>query len=72
MIENDKKIRKGLTPRRDETGYQVLQDITIPAGTVLRGMGDGRFNAAVGQNASFTLTVIPGTEPAGFKRVIAG
>lgn len=71
MIEKDRKIRKGLPPAREATCYQVQTNIVIPAGTILRSMGDGRFNAQVGENANFTLTVIPGTEPAGFKRVIA-
>lgn len=62
MIENDKKIRKGLPPRRDETAYQVLQDIVIPAGTVLRRRADGKYScdvgmASVGAHALGTFSV---------------
>jgi hypothetical protein len=48
VSEIDKKIRKGLPPRRDAACLQVMQDIVIPAGTILRGCGDNKFLAMVG------------------------
>lgn len=72
MIEQDKKIRKGLPPARDATCYQVLQDIVIPAGTILRHDGDDRFAALVYPRGKFIVTATP-ADPnnAFFKRVIA-
>lgn len=42
------KIRKGLGPKRDATSLQVLRDIVIPAGTLLRSAGDNKFSAEIG------------------------
>lgn len=75
-LEIDKKIRKGLPPRHDATGYQTFNDIVIPAGTILRGIGDNEFAAAIGFGGiagAFTVTVKPGTPlPVGtLKRVVA-
>ena len=81
MIDNDKKIRKGLPPKREPESYQTLNDIVIPAGTILRGVGipvDGEHEYAAkvcfsGVAGIFSVTVKPGTQlPAGsLKRVIA-
>lgn len=75
-FEIDKKIRKGLPPRRDMAGFQTLNDIVIPAGTMLRAIGDDEFGAAVGFAGiagEFTVTVKPGAAlPKGsLKRVVA-
>lgn len=72
MIEKDRKIHKGLPPAREATCYQVQTNIVIPAGTILRSTGpDPRYRAQVGEHGEFTLFVEPGSEPAGFRRVIA-
>lgn len=76
MIEQDKKIRKGLPPRHDAASYQTIADIVIPAGTILRAVGDDEYAAGVGFNGvagEFTVTVKPGVVPpaAALKRVIA-
>lgn len=42
------KIKKGLPPRHDHTSFQTLHDITIPAGTILRAIGDDEYAAKVG------------------------
>lgn len=34
--QTDAKIKKGLPPKRNRVCYQTLQDIVIPAGTILR------------------------------------
>lgn len=67
MIEKDTlpgqaKIRKN-PPRRDSVSYQTKHDIVIPAGTILRAVGDDEFAAAVGFSgvgATFSITVKPG------------
>lgn len=74
--EIDKKIRKGLPPRHDAACLQTLNDIVIPAGTLLRPIGDNEFAAGVGFNGvagEFKVTVKPGAVlPAGsLKRVVA-
>lgn len=71
MMENDKKIRKGLSARRDPTCYRVEQDIVIPAGTILRHAGGNDFAAPVG-HGEFLISMAPGAAvPAEFKRVVA-
>jgi hypothetical protein len=70
------KIRKGLSSRRDPTCYQVLSDVVIPAGTILRHLGGDKYGAAVGlgnTTGEFSLIVKPGAVlPAGtLKKVIA-
>jgi hypothetical protein len=82
MIERDDKtsqqakIRKGLPPTRDPACYEVQQDIVIPAGTMLRSVGDDKFAAALGlgnTTGEVSITVKPGVIlPAGtLRRVIA-
>jgi hypothetical protein len=77
-LEIDKKIRKGLPPRRDAASLQTMQDIVIPAGTILRNCGDNKFLAMVGVglitvHGEFTvdLTGANGDTNAVFKRVVA-
>lgn len=77
-MEIDKKIRKGLGPRRDAACLQTQHDIVIPAGTILRPIGNDEFAAAVGFGpvkiaGEFKVTAKPGAElPAGsLKRVTA-
>ena len=70
MIEDPKKIKKG-PPKHDPTCYQLLGDFVIPAGTILRAVGDNKFSASLGLNGEFILLVAPGITPEGFKRVIA-
>ncbi|MBA3831654.1 MAG: hypothetical protein H0X34_07135 [Chthoniobacterales bacterium] len=74
--EIDKKIRKGLPPRRDAASFQTVNDIVIPAGTVLRAIGEDEYAAGVGFNGiagEFSVTVKPGAVlPAGsLNRVVA-
>lgn len=47
MNDDKAKIRKG-APRRDPTSYRVERDIVIPAGTILRDQGDGKFGCPIG------------------------
>lgn len=78
MSEIDKKIRKGLPPRRDAACLQTQCDIVIPAGTILRAIGDDEFAAAIGFGpvkiaGEFKVTAKAGeTLPSGaLKRVTA-
>lgn len=71
MIDQDKKIRKGLPARRDVACYQVIQDITIPAGTLLRDVGGGKFSTPVGLIGDFSIAPKPGDVLSHFKRVVA-
>lgn len=77
MIENDKKIRRGLSRRRAVESYQTQHDIVIPAGTLLRGIGETEFAASVGLApgcaGTLTVTIVPGqVVPAeALKRVVA-
>lgn len=48
-------ISKG-PKRRDETCYQVLQDIVIPAGTILRTYGKHSFEAQIGSCGKFSIS----------------
>lgn len=65
------KIKKGLSPRRDVTSFQTQHDITIPAGTILRSIGDDEF-AAAAAHGTFSIHVEPGsTVPPLFRRVVA-
>lgn len=81
MKEDDKKIRKGLGPRRDPTCYRVERDIVIPAGTILRQAaeqrgGAGYVECVVGHGRDFSsylvVQVHADAEASGvFRRVIA-
>jgi hypothetical protein len=73
MIDSQKaKIRKGMGARRDPTCYQVQSGIVIPAGTILRSIGEGKFAAQVGEQGQFNITVPSGAPvPSNFKRVVA-
>lgn len=76
MIDKDVKIRKGLTPKREAECFQTLNDIVIPAGTILRGIGDEKYAAKVGFSGAageFSVTVKVGAQlPQGsLKRVIS-
>lgn len=77
-MSTEPKIRKGLTPRRDAASLQTLQDIVIPAGTILRDCGDGKFLALVGVglitvHGEFTIdmSTVHGDTGAVLKRVVA-
>lgn len=71
------KVRSGLSAKRNPVSYQVMQDIVIPAGTLLRGEGTGEYRTRIGLGApgdcgEFTVDIPTGTPcPAGLKRVIA-
>lgn len=70
------KIRKGLAPAREKECVQTAATITIPAGTILRSIGDDKFACAVGFGGiagEFSITLKPGVPlPAGAgKRVVA-
>lgn len=73
MGEKPRTIRKGAA-RRDPVCYQAERDIVIPAGTILRDTGDGKFGAMVGvagMVGEFFISPKPGIAVEGFKRVIA-
>lgn len=65
MMDRESKIRKGLSAKRDSTCFRLRNTITIPAGTILRSIGDDEFAAAVGLGAGVSgelkITVKPGT-----------
>lgn len=52
MIDNDKKIRKGLPPKREPESLQTIHDILIPRGTILRAIGDDKFACKIGLGLS--------------------
>lgn len=66
------KIRKGLPPKRSATSFQVMRDIVIPAGTLLRTAGDDKFAAEIGigldGKAEFVVTVKPDAVALGLLR----
>ena len=65
------KIKKGLSPRRDPTSFQTQHDIVIPAGTMLRSIGDDEF-AAAAAHGTFSIHVEPGSVvPTLYRRVVA-
>lgn len=71
----DKKIRKGLSPKRSAAAVQTAQDIVIPAGTMMREIGDDVFAAPIGVQgvgAEFSITLKPGVPlPSSFgKKVV--
>lgn len=47
------KIKKG-PPKRNPASYQVLQDIVIPAGTILRWKGEDKYGCGI-EGAEFIL-----------------
>lgn len=76
MIDQDKKIRKGMGRRRDIAAFQTQHDIVIPAGTMMREIGEHEYAAGVGLAPGFaatlSVTIKPGAVvPASLKRVIA-
>lgn len=77
MNSNEPKIRKGLAARRDPTCFRLRNTITIPAGTILRSIGEDEWACAVGLGAGVAaelkITVKPGTviSSAALDRVIA-
>lgn len=62
-------ISKG-PKRRDETCYQVLQDIVIPAGTILRADGQGNFMCLLA-GGKFTIGDRDAAISIRYKRVVA-
>lgn len=77
MKDSEPKIRKGLAAAKDPTCFRVRNKIVIPAGTILRSIGDNQFACAVGFGASVTgelkITIKPGSVDfaAALDRVIA-
>lgn len=71
------KIRRGLAPKRNAECVQTAQDIVIPAGTIMRDIGDNIFAAAVsahGVGAEFSITLKPGVplpSPFGKKVIVS-
>jgi hypothetical protein len=70
------KIKHGLPPKHNPVCYQTLQDIVIPAGTMLRNIGDDEFAAGVGFDGiagQFMVTIVAGVSvpSTALKRVIA-
>lgn len=79
MIEQDKKIRRGLPPKRGAASFQTQQDIVIPAGTILRDVGDNIFGCQIGIGLatvhgvfSVDMSTSHGPPDAVLKRVVAG
>lgn len=76
MSTTEPKIRKGLDARREQEGVQLAQTLTIPAGTILRAIGDDKFACAVGFGGvagEFSITLKPGAPlpAAAGRRVVA-
>lgn len=81
MIEQDKKIRKGLPPQRNATSFRVERDIVIPAGTLLRQAdvkrgGVGSFATPVGLGGDLVGFFVVEDRPGGdmgdaLKRVVS-
>lgn len=74
-FEIDKKIRKGLPPKRNAECIQTAQDIVIPAGTIMRDIGGDVFAAPIGVQGvgvEFSITLKPGVPlPSSFgKKVV--
>lgn len=71
MIEN-KNIKKG-APARNPVCYQTLQDIVIPAGTILRSYSEFGYEAKVGTCGTFKITEEHRADVPGhlFKKVIS-
>lgn len=63
-------ISKG-PKRRDETCYQVLHDIVIPAGTILRHRGGNNFGCEVTHGDFLLVRDSADAHPNKFNRVIA-
>lgn len=57
--------------RHDSTCYRVERDIVIPAGTILRAQGEGKFAAPVGPAGEFSIATKPGQVFSEFKLVVA-
>ena len=72
MIENNRKAKRG-PPRRDETCYQLLHDIVIPAGTILRSHKDHVYEAPYGACGKFSINTEPNAHIPRemYKRVVA-
>lgn len=72
MIENDKKIKRG-PPKHDPACYQVLHDIVIPAGTILRSYKAHVYEAQIGSCGKFLIDTEHGIYVPSdiFKKVIA-
>lgn len=71
MGPREAKIRKGLGPKRNSTSLQVLREITIPVGTILRSAGDDEFICGAGHGEFIVILKANDPPPIGFKRVIA-
>lgn len=82
MIEQDKKIRKGLGPKREAPCLLVQREIVIPVGTLLRQAdakrgGRGSFECPIGLldgelDAFFVIDDRAGANiGAGLKRVVS-
>lgn len=71
-MKDKNAISKG-PKRRDETCYQVLHDIVIPAGTILRSYGQHSFEAQIGSCGKFSISdEHPADVPTdAFRRVVA-
>lgn len=75
-MSTEPKIKKGLEPRRERECVQIASTITIPAGTILRAIGDDKFACPVGFGGvagEFSITLKPGAPlpVAAGKRVVA-
>lgn len=68
-MTDNKNIKKG-APARNPVCYQTLQDIVIPAGTILRSEQDGRFTCGV-ETATFSISDFDADISHNFKKVIA-
>jgi hypothetical protein len=69
MIENKAKIKSG-APKRNPVCYQTLQDIVIPAGTILRWQGGDNYGCGA-EEGKFWVNGDDAHNSAHFKKVIA-
>jgi hypothetical protein len=64
-VNDNKNIKKG-PPKRNPACYKVMQDLIIPAGTILRGVSENDYEAQIGSCGKFSIsdinpTIVPGS-----------
>lgn len=69
MTEDDKIIKKGPI-KRNPASFQILQDIVIPAGTLLRWTGGDNFGCGV-EGGKFSINGDDATAHTNYRKVIA-
>lgn len=73
MIEQDKKIKKAMPPKREAISFELQHAVLLPKGTILRQEpGKPGFFTAPVAHGVFTVTTEEGiSHPDTYKRVIS-